>query len=158
MGGIAPRTGAAERVPRATTNTQSKTGAITVLAILLLWIVATGESHNGASRSSSAGTVHVRTYTRKDGTVVREHCRRRPAYPVSPSDSRGRIKRSTAAKNAFQREHPCPSNGKTKGGCPGYVIDHISPLECGGRDDPSNMQWQTIAEGKAKDKVERHCH
>jgi hypothetical protein len=24
-------------------------------------------------------------------------------------------------------------------------------------DEPSNMQWQTIAEGKAKDKTERFC-
>lgn len=40
-------------------------------------------------------------------------------------------------------------------GWPGHVVDHIKPLACGGADDPSNMQWQTIAEGKAKDKVER---
>ena len=39
--------------------------------------------------------------------------------------------------------------------CPGYVIDHIKPLTCNGADDPSNMQWQTKAEGKAKDKWER---
>jgi hypothetical protein len=29
------------------------------------------------------------------------------------------------------------------------------PLACGGPDDPANLQWQTIAEAKAKDKVER---
>ena len=40
---------------------------------------------------------------------------------------------------------------------PGYVIDHVKPLECGGADDPANMQWQTIADGKAKDKTERSC-
>ncbi|HVB33764.1 MAG TPA: HNH endonuclease signature motif containing protein [Patescibacteria group bacterium] len=40
----------------------------------------------------------------------------------------------------------------------GHVIDHIDPLACGGLDAPSNMQWQTIAAAKAKDKVERkHC-
>ena len=39
--------------------------------------------------------------------------------------------------------------------CPGYVIDHIKPLTCDGADDPSNMQWQTKAESKAKDKWER---
>lgn len=69
----------------------------------------------------------------------------------------GKIKRSGAAKNAFKREHPCPSNGNASGSCPGYVIDHVSPLECGGADDPSNMQWQTVADGKAKDKTERYC-
>jgi hypothetical protein len=35
------------------------------------------------------------------------------------------------------------------------VIDHIEPLACGGADSPANMQWQTIAEAKKKDKWER---
>jgi hypothetical protein len=47
--------------------------------------------------------------------------------------------------------------GKTSGRCPGYVVDHVKALECGGVDEPSNMQWQTIAAGKAKDKTERNC-
>lgn len=66
----------------------------------------------------------------------------------------GRFQRSTAATNAFQRAHPCPSTGKTSGACPGYVIDHIMPLKRGGPDAPSNMQWQTVEEAKAKDKLE----
>jgi hypothetical protein len=37
----------------------------------------------------------------------------------------------------------------------GWVVDHIVPLACGGADSPSNMQWQTDAAAKAKDKVER---
>lgn len=40
-------------------------------------------------------------------------------------------------------------------GRPGYVIDHIVPLACGGLDAPANMQWQTIAAAKDKDKTER---
>ena len=40
-------------------------------------------------------------------------------------------------------------------GWPGHVVDHVIPLACGGADSPSNMQWQTLAEGKAKDKWER---
>lgn len=62
--------------------------------------------------------------------------------------------RNTSAKNAFKREHPCPSNGNTKGACPGYVIDHIVPLACGGPDNQINMQWQTVSDGKIKDKFE----
>jgi hypothetical protein len=37
------------------------------------------------------------------------------------------------------------------------VIDHVNPLEGGGADAPFYMQWQTIADGKAKDKTERNC-
>jgi len=34
------------------------------------------------------------------------------------------------------------------------VIDHIVPLKRGGPDKPENMQWQTLAEAKAKDRIE----
>jgi len=37
----------------------------------------------------------------------------------------------------------------------GYVVDHVVPLACGGEDAPRNMQWQTKADAKAKDKTER---
>jgi hypothetical protein len=50
--------------------------------------------------------------------------------------------------------HPCPSTGRTSGSCPGYVVDHVTPLKRNGADRPSNMQWQTVAEAKAKDKWE----
>jgi hypothetical protein len=65
--------------------------------------------------------------------------------------------RSHRAILSFKRSHPCPSTGQRTGRCPGYVIDHIRPLVCGGEDAPANMQWQTMAEAKAKDKWERHC-
>jgi hypothetical protein len=64
-------------------------------------------------------------------------------------DANGRIVRSEEARRAFERETGFPR------GRSGYVIDHIVPLACGGADSPSNMQWQTTAEVKAKDKVER---
>jgi hypothetical protein len=63
--------------------------------------------------------------------------------------------RSAAAKADFKQQHPCPATGQTQGACKGYVVDHVKPLACGGADDPSNMQWQTTAAGKAKDKTER---
>ena len=34
----------------------------------------------------------------------------------------------------FERQHPCPSTRRTSGRCPGYVVDHVRPLECGGAD------------------------
>jgi hypothetical protein len=63
--------------------------------------------------------------------------------------------RSAAELLAFKRANPCPSTGHRRGACPGYVIDHVDPLCAGGPDHRSNMQWQTVAEGKAKDKWER---
>jgi hypothetical protein len=64
-------------------------------------------------------------------------------------DSNGRIARSEKAKDDFMRQTGYPH------GRPGYVVDHIVPLACGGADAPSNMQWQTRTDAKAKDKVER---
>jgi hypothetical protein len=110
-----------------------------VLFLLLLSPAAYGTSHHYGHRTK---TYHAKTYL---------------SHPYIQRDSNGRIRRSTAAKDAFKREHPCPSTGKSSGSCPGYVIDHVQPLECGGADAPFNMQWQTIADGKAKDRTERYC-
>jgi len=176
-----------------------------IVALLLFCCLCSGafaKGSHGGPRSSKASkpskakaskaekTVHVRGYTRKDGTYVAPYDRRAPgtasttttnttnafssstahtyrsgymADGITPHatvqrDKHGRIKRSHAAKAAFEREHPCPSTGKTSGRCPGYVVDHVHALECGGPDDPSNMQWQTTADAKAKDKTERLCH
>jgi hypothetical protein len=63
--------------------------------------------------------------------------------------------RSREVTREFQREHPCPSTGRTSGACPGYRKDHINPLACGGPDAVSNMQWQTIRDARAKDAWER---
>lgn len=59
--------------------------------------------------------------------------------------------RSSKAKHDFWKCSGYPH------GRQGYVVDHIIPLACGGKDVPCNMQWQTIAAGKTKDKTERHC-
>ena len=159
-----------------------------LMALLLSVAVccATPYGHAGTrhSTSSSSKTVHVRGYTKKDGTYVAPHDRRSSGSSTESSsgkaeyshpyrsgriasgytphssvsvNSHGKIKRSGAAKDAFKRQQPCPSTGRPSGSCPGYVIDHVNPLECGGADDPSNMQWQAIADGKAKDKTERYC-
>ena len=97
-----------------------------------------GSSHRSSSRSYSRSTrsktVHPRSYSggRADGR-----------------DSRGHIKRNASAKRAFMRQTGYPR------GRSGYVVDHKVALACGGADNPSNMQWQTVAEAKAKDKWER---
>lgn len=66
----------------------------------------------------------------------------------------GGIHRSPLMKAHFRQAHPCPATGKTHGACPGYVIDHVVALKRGGADAPYNMQWQTTAAAKAKDKIE----
>jgi len=66
------------------------------------------------------------------------------------STSRISEKRSSKAKAEFQRSHPCPRNGATRGRCPGHDIDHIEPLCAGGPDVPGNMQWLTLEEHREK--------
>ena len=72
-----------------------------------------------------------------------------PAVP-GPRTGHGRIQRSEKSKEDFMRQTGHPH------GWPGHVVDHRVPLACGGADTPSNMQWQTTEDAKAKDKVERH--
>ena len=57
--------------------------------------------------------------------------------------------RSASARREFMQRTGYP-HGRN-----GYVIDHSVPLACGGADAPSNMQWQTKEETKAKDRWER---
>jgi hypothetical protein len=63
-------------------------------------------------------------------------------------------RRDPNVPHEFQRRHPCPSTGQTTGACPGYVRDHVVPLCKGGADSADNMQWQSTAAAKAKDKTE----
>ncbi len=72
-----------------------------------------------------------------------------------PAAARERHHRSAAARRAFKRDNPCPATGNSTGPCPGYIIDHVIPLACGGEDAPENMQWQTREEATDKDKTER---
>jgi hypothetical protein len=34
------------------------------------------------------------------------------------------------------------------------VVDHVIALKRGGADAPGNMQWQTVAAARAKDRIE----
>jgi hypothetical protein len=114
-----------------------------VIVLLSLVFQAAGQSDTAVPTK----TAQVRSYTRKDGRVVQAYTRAAPGTGTAP--------RSTAARHAFQAQQPCPSTAGRTGACPGYVVDHVEPLACGGIDAPENMQWQSVAEAKAKDRWER---
>lgn len=71
-----------------------------------------------------------------------------------PRDEAGRLIRNPTVLAHFQRLNPCPVTGLKTGACPGWVKDHIIPLCAGGHDAVENLQWQTVAESKKKDKAE----
>ena len=103
---------------------------------------ARGSSGNHSSGSHSSGHHSSQSHAHSK------------AAPGVQRDNHGRIKRSAAAKDQFKRQQPCPSTGKSKGACPGYVIDHVVPLKRGGKDASENMQWQTKEAAKLKDRTE----
>jgi len=65
------------------------------------------------------------------------------------------LEKASAGSNGYDAK---TAEGKTvqvkTGPCPGYIIDHVIALKRGGPDIPANMQWQTVEEAKAKDRVE----
>jgi hypothetical protein len=123
-------------------------GLLLLLSIALPATAFRGSHSTGRSHSRSSS--HLRSYKES-------HRTRRATSSAVSRNRHGRIRRSSAAKHSFERSIPCPSTGRTSGRCPGYVVDHVKPLECGGADSPGNMQWQTVAAGKAKDRTERNC-
>ena len=158
-----------------------------ILSILLTFEVTAqkGGSHGSGSRSttahsstrssssrkkssskSSSGTgkrIRVKESKRKDGVRKPKKNSSSTSSPkvsssgvprkstVAARDSNGRIKRSAEAKKDFMKQTGYPKGRK------GYVVDHTVPLECGGADSPSNMQWQTVQEATIKDRTERNC-
>jgi len=129
---------------------------IAFLCAVLLAISASAFARGGSSGHSSghsSSSSHSSTHKTKPakGKSGEHHSNKAEGVP---RDKNGHIGRSEHAKNEFKKSHPCPSTGKSSGSCPGYVIDHTTPLKRGGKDDPSNMQWQTTQAAKAKDKVE----
>jgi hypothetical protein len=106
-----------------------------------------------APRISAPRASAPRTSAPRVKQAPRASSPRPPSAAKAPStvlrDKSGRIARSESAKRQFQKQSGYP------GGRKGYVVDHIVPLACGGADAPSNMQWQTEAAAKAKDRTER---
>jgi hypothetical protein len=116
---------------------------VPILALAVLPVTADAASR--ASHSSHSSSSHPKTGTNHKNRSHSKKC------STCARSSHGRIKRSEKTKHDFMRQTGY-SHGR-----PGYVVDHKVALECGGADVPSNMQWQTVAEARAKDKTERTC-
>lgn len=74
-----------------------------------------------------------------------------PDLVARTRDGKGALTRSQARRRTFMRATGFPK------GRPGYVVDHIVPLACGGADIPSNYAWQSETQGRAKDRWELDC-
>lgn len=80
-----------------------------------------------------------------------------------PRNEDGTIRRSSRVLAAFRSLYPCPSTGSTLGACPGWAIDHVLPLACGGADAVFNLQWlpheiKRAAGEFSKDSFERRIY
>jgi hypothetical protein len=104
--------------------------------------------------SVPAPTRHTKTAAWAAGVAGATFVQTSPHYSTAtgylpPRDSHGRIRRSASARHEFLTLTGYPQGRR------GYVVDHIIPLACGGADDPSNMQWQTVEAAHIKDRTER---
>jgi len=137
--------------------------ALVVFVLLLPVGIAAQKGGHSSSRSSSSRS--STSSSRSSGSTSTRRASPRPKATstkrssstvpkessVAVRSTNGKIKRSPAAREEFMRQSGFPKGRK------GYVVDHIVPLECGGADAPSNMQWQTAAQAKLKDRTERNC-
>jgi 5-methylcytosine-specific restriction endonuclease McrA len=76
------------------------------------------------------------------------------SYGIYQSNDKSYLKRSATVKKHFKQQTICPATGTYTQKCTGYVVDHIIPLKCYGKDAVENMQYQTIAEAKIKNRYE----
>ena len=118
---------------------------VSVLALLASPAVAA----KGSGGHASGGHARSSTHSKSSSTHSSSKHSRKNQESVRGRTADVKIKRSEEARHEFMKQTGFPH------GHPGYVIDHIKPLACGGMDATSNMQWQTVAEAKARDEVER---
>lgn len=72
--------------------------------------------------------------------------------------SDARSPRSSVAVADFKRETVCPATGRSRGPCPGWEVDHITPLCAQGPDTKDNLQWLTVEDHREKTRHDvRRC-
>jgi hypothetical protein len=141
-------------VERTTVRRTDPAMKILPVLTLLLPLLAFAGPKGGSSSSSHSGSrssSHKATSSHPPSShsTAPKHTSSSSTGAVK-HDSHGKIERSAAAKGSFRKSHPCPSTGKTSGACPGYEVDHRTPLACGGSDSPGNMEWLTKSANRSK--------
>jgi len=134
-------------------------GTVLCLTLILVIVfpfnlVAQKGSRAGSRASSSRSSISSKSKAAKPVKAETVHVKASSVSPkstVAARNANGHIRRSASARKAFMKESGYPKGRR------GYVVDHIVPLECGGADLPSNMQWQTVQEAKIKDRTEKNC-
>jgi hypothetical protein len=106
---------------------------VALAAVLLLLPLTVVAQKSGRSRSSSS--------TGNTSSKQKSISTKSAAHPTSTlKKSTVALRAPTERSSASTRSEFMKQVGYPKGrkGC---VVDHIVPLECGGADTPSNMQW-----------------
>src|SRR5438105_4609197 len=112
-----------------------------LLLFLTLTVTVSALPQKGSHSSSRSSSSSKTSTTSKSSTKAAKSSLPKSST-VAKRSANGRIARSALAKQQFMKETGYPKGRK------GYVVDHVVPLECGGADAPSNMQWQTVQEAK----------
>jgi len=70
------------------------------------------------------------------------------AMPVADA----KVQRNQQERAVFMKQYPCPSNGRLRGPCPGYVVDHIAlPAAASGKTKtPSRLGNGAASEGSGR--------
>src|SRR5262245_15310297 len=110
--------------------------SVAIALLLPLVVIAQKGGRLSAQSSRSSSSKSTKSSVPKKFTVAKRSC----------NDT---VRRRSSARAKFMKRTGYP-NGRR-----GYVVDHIVPLECGGADVPSNMQWQTAEEAKIKDRTRK---
>ena len=84
------------------------------------------------------------------------HCHRHQevkktvSKPAKKAKKQQKPRRSKSIRKTFTETMACPATGTYIESCPGYEVDHVIPLACGGKDSVSNMQWLTKEANRKK--------
>ena len=129
-----------------------RAGRILALLTVLLWLSAAsalsargkGSSRGYSTRSFTPRPYSSRSYGYSPPKIpsygspksYKSYGSGRVKCVTCERDLSGRIKRDPSAYREFRNSNPCTSTGKASGACPGYEVDHRTPLYKGGADRP----------------------